>query len=278
MPESKPNRVQRGQSFESRKQIPISWLAGWIVAAALTAAEPKADLAGVVWATEVGAWDGYKADVAAMRAKRFMQPLAGYLYSKEVVWHEYRDVGQYKLMDGRRLTVDLNGLKWEQVNAWPKGKKLTLCYDESKGATLLDPETKHVLLVRAISKANGQFAHPIDRYLESLDATSTYEMMSANHEALRLWKLEIDRAVREVLGYEHLPKDVRARFIALTKARLDYCKQQAGFGGAAIRADITGTAAGPMSGNYAERIYRDAYAQLVGLAESYGVFKNPLEK
>jgi hypothetical protein len=33
-----------------------------------------------------------------------------------------------------------------------------------------------------------------------------------------------------------------------------------------------------MSGNYAERVYRDAYAQLVALAESYVVFKNPEEK
>lgn len=236
------------------------------------------DVAGVAWATEAGADQRLQADVAALRAKRFMQPLAGYLYSEEVVWNEYRDVGQYKLQDGRRLTVDLNGLKWEQVNAWPKGKKLHLCYDESKGATLLDPESKHVLIVRAITKANGQFAHPLDRYLESLDASSTYDMMSANHEALRLWKLEIDRAVREILGYSHLPKDVRAQFIALTKTRLDYCKQQVDFGGAAIRAEITGTAAGPMTGTYAERVYRDAYAQLVALAESYGVFKNPVGK
>ena len=256
----------------------VFWLAGLFVVAALSAAETKGDVAGVVWATEAGASERLQADVAALRAKRFMQPLAGYLYSEEVVWNEYRDVGQYKLQDGRRLTVDLNGLKWEQVNAWPKGKKLHLCYDESKGATLLDPESKHVLIVRAITKANGQFAHPLDRYLESLDASSTYDMMSANHEALRLWKLEIDRAVREILDYSHLPKDVRAQFIALTKTRLDYCKQQVDFGGAAIRAEITGTAAGPMTGTYAERVYRDAYAQLVALAESYGVFKNPAGK
>jgi len=254
------------------------WLAGLFVVAALSAAETTDAVAGVVWATEAGVDQRLQADVAALRAKRFMQPLAGHLHSEEVVWNEYRDVGQYKLMDGRRLTVDLNGLKWEQVNAWPRGKKLTLCYDESKGATLLDPETKQVLIVRAITKANGQFAHPIDRYLESLDASSTYDMMSANHEALRLWKLEIDRAVREVLGYPHLPKDVRAQFIALTKTRLDYCRQQADFGGVAIRADITGSAAGPMSGNYAERIYRDAYAHLIALAESYAIFKNPSEK
>ena len=254
------------------------WMSGWLAVAVLSAAEKAGDMPGVVWATEAGAGAGSTGDLEKLRAKRFQQPLAGCLYSEQVVWHEYRDVGQYKLQDGRRLTVDLNGLKWEQVNAWPKGKKLHLCYDESKGATLLDPESKHVLIVRAITKANGQFAHPLDRYLESLDASSTYDMMSANHEALRLWKLEIDRAVREVLGYPHLPKDVRAQFIALTKTRLDYCKQQVDFGGAAIRAEITGTAAGPMTGTYAERVYRDAYAQLVALAESYGAFKNPAGK
>jgi hypothetical protein len=33
-----------------------------------------------------------------------------------------------------------------------------------------------------------------------------------------------------------------------------------------------------MTGTYAERVYRDAYAQLVALAESYGAFKNPAGK
>ena len=254
------------------------WMAGLWAVAALSAAETASDLAGVAWATEAGAGEHWKGEVSSLRAKRFQQPMAGYLYSEEVVWHEYRDVGQYKLLDGRRLTVDLNGLKWEQVNAWPKGKKLTLCYDEARGATLQDPETKHVLLVRGLTKANGQFVHPIDRYLEALDPTTTLDMMSVSQEAQRLWRLEIDRTVREILGYKHLPKDVRAQFIALTKTRLDYCKQQADFGAAAIRADITGTAAGPMSGNYAERVYRDAYAQLVALADSYAVFKKPEEK
>jgi hypothetical protein len=254
------------------------WMSGWLAVAVLSAAEKAGDVPGLVWATEAGAGAGSTGDVEKLRAKRFLQPMAGYLYSEEVVWHEYRDVAQYKLLDGRRLTVDLNGLKWERVNAWPKGKKLTLCYDEARGATLVDPETKHVLLVRGLTKANGQFVHPIDRYLEALDPVTTLDMMSVSQEAQRLWRLEIDRTVREILGYPHLPKDVRAQFIALTKTRLDYCKQQSDFGSAAIRADITGTAAGPMSGNYAERVYRDAYAQLVALAESYVVFKNPEEK
>ena len=97
-------------------------------------------------------------------------------------------------------------------------------------------------------------------------------------EGVYLWKVEIDRSVREVLGLKHLPEDVRKRFIELTEVRLRYCKMQASFGGKAIHADITGTAAGPMVGDYYYDIYRDASFALSRLADTYQVYDRPPEK
>jgi hypothetical protein len=124
----------------------------------------------------------------------------------------------------------------------------------------------------------GNSLHLIDAYVRSLDAINTYDMMSATHEGVHLWKVEIDRSVREVLGLKHLPAEVRKKFIELTEARLRYCKLQASFGGSAIHADITGTAAGPMVGDYYYDIYRDASFALSRLADTYQAFDRPPEK
>lgn len=206
------------------------------------------------------------------------KPLAGYLYSREVAWGRYHDPMVFALADGVEMKADLNGWKWEQVNAWPKGKKLFLCYDEARGATLLDPATGRWLVVRHIWDAQGRFAHPIDAHIASLQAETTLDMINAAQEAQRLWRLEIDRSVKEVLALPHLPKDVRDGFVALAKQRLDYCHGQIAFASAAIHADITGTAAGPMTGDYAASVYRDAFEHLAKVADAYAVFRHPPEE
>lgn len=251
-------------------------LLGGAVGACAAEAAPKEE--GVVWASEPAGKAQWHVDVTQLRQARSGVILPGYLHTEEVSWGRYHDPGVYALKDGREMNVSLNGWKWEQVNAWPKGKKLFLCYDEARGATLLDPETKRWLIVRHIWDPNGKFVHPIADYVESLHPGSTYDIMSAHQEAERLWKLEIDRSVREVLALKHLPKDVRAGFIALTKTRLEYCRAQLAFGGAAIHADITGTAAGPMTCDYAASLYRDAFEHLSKVSEAYLAFDRPPEK
>ncbi|MFM7242425.1 MAG: hypothetical protein ACKO3A_10180, partial [Opitutia bacterium] len=87
--------------------------------------------------------------------------------------------------------------------------------------------------------------------------------------------LEIDRSVKAVLAKKHLPPEVRREFIALAATRLAYCRAQAMFAAQAIRTDIDGTIAGPMSGDYEAAVYRDAYFALARLAEHYQAFDRP---
>ena len=246
------------------------WMIVGLLMVSLHAAEPVK----LTWATPAKSeGDGWKEDVIKMRAARKPQPSAGYLHSESVVWDSYHDVNQSRLADGRVLALEWKGKEWDVINSWEQGRKLLLCYDEADGASLLDPRSKKRFLVSSIWKKDERFSHPIDDYLKSLEAGNTYDMMSAGYEARRLWRLEIDRMVRKVLAKKHLPEKAREEFIALTAARVRYCELQASFGGAAIHADITGTAAGPKVGFYAAGLYRDAYRHLAELADHLPAFE-----
>ena len=241
----------------------------WFLFAGLHAAEP----AKVVWATpDKPEWDGWVKDVAKMRAARKPQPAAGYLHTETVTWDSYHDANQGHLADGRVLSLEWKDKEWDIIDAWKKGQKLLLCYDEKHGASLLEPKSQKRFLVSAAWKKAGGFAHPIDDYLASLGALSTYDMMSANYEGSRLWRLEIDRVVKRVLAMKHLPPKKRDDFIELTAARVRYCELQGSFGAAAIHADITGTSAGPLGLSYVAGIYRDAYEHLADLADHLPAF------
>lgn len=255
---------------ESPRAIPPVWL---------VSARPPVSPAEVVWATPAKEeWDGWKEDVVKMRADRKPQPAPGYLYSEEVVWDGYHDVNQSHLADGRILSLEWKDKEWDIIFGWEKGKKLLLCYDEANGASLFDPVTMKRFLVTDAWGKGGAFIHPIDDYLKSLDAFSTYDMMSANYEAVRLWQLEIDRMVRKVLAKKYLPKKDRDEFIALTAARVRYCELQTSFGAAAIHAGITGTAAGPLGGSYTAKLYRDAYRQLAELSDHLKAYDEKPDK
>lgn len=249
--------------------MPLRLIIAWFLIAGLRAAEP----AKVVWATpDKPEWDGWVKDVVKMRAARKTQPEDGYLHTETVTWDGFHDPNQGHLADGRVLSLEWKDKEWEVLNGWKKGQKLILCYDEANGASLLEPASKRRFLVGDAWKKAGGFAHPIDDYLASLGALSTYDMMSASYEATRLWRLEIDRVVKRVLAMKHLPQKKRDDFIALSAARVAYCELQGSFGAAAIHADITGTAAGPLGLSYVAGIYRDAYEHLADLADYLPAF------
>ena len=253
----------------------LHWVVCWLLVVGLYAAEP----AKVVWATpDKPEWDGWVKDVVKLRAARKTQPLAGCLYSEEVIWDSYHDVNQSILADGRVLSLEWKGKEWDTIDGWKRGQKLLLCYEEANGATLLDPVTKKRFPVSSVWKKTGAHVHPVDDYLDSLEAYTTYDMMSASYEARRLWRLEIDRMVKKVLAKKHLPKKTREEFIALSDARVKYCELQGSLGTSAIHADITGTASGPMGLSYVAGIYRDAFRQLADLAEHLPAYDSEPEK
>jgi hypothetical protein len=252
------------------------------VGACLRAAENApampAGTEGVTWAVDPKEWDGWKEDVVKLRAARKVQPMAGMLYSEEVKWKGYHGMNASFLADGRILNLDLRGFGWEKIDRWPEGKPLVLCYEVGRGATLFDPESRTHLPIRHMMDKDGNHTHLIDKYVGSLEATTTYDMMSATHEGVHLWSVEIDRCVREVLSLKHLPDDVRRKFITLTQVRMNYCRLQGSFGGTAIHADINGTAAGPMVGDYYYDLYRDVYFALSRLGDTYQAFDRPPSK
>lgn len=213
--------------------------------------------------------DQWKEELARLRSARKVQPMEGCLYSEKVAWKHSYDVGGGELMDKRRLQ-----LKGGSPEAWKEGTALLLCYDETRGAYLLEPATGKRHLVRHISDR-----HPIDGYIESLNAYSTVDLLAAGEEAQRLWRLELDRSVREVLALRYLPAEVRANFIKLSKTRLDYLEQQSTFAVSAVYATFPGgTICGPASGNEINALYRSAYFQLSGLYEYYSSFNDKPEK
>ncbi len=253
-------------------------LAPWLclVAPILASAAPSAPSdAGVTWAAlpadYLGGW--WKSEVEGLRAARKPQPMPGCLFSERVEWDRGHDSGGASLLDKRRLLLVADGAQSEAVDKWEKGRVLVLCYDEARGVTLLDPEGGLRLPVRHVSDR-----HPIEDYVRSLKAENTVQLNAVGIEAIRLWRLEIDRSVREVLALPHLPADVRARFIALTKTRLDYCEQQTRFGADAIaRSYQGGTIIGPLTGEYTGSVYRTAYQDLARLYEQYRSFGEQTE-
>ena len=240
---------------------------------AAPAEAPAAD--GVTWAAlpsdYLGGW--WQEEVEKLRATRVEKPAKGCLSSESVAWGRQFDPLGFELADGRQLGLEVSDEALSQIDTWVKGKLLTLCYDEARGVTLVDRATGNRFRVRSIS---GK--HPIDSYLASLNPQTTPAMNAVTIEAQRLWRLEIDRSVREVLALPHLPAKVRAEFVALTKVRLDYCGRQSGFGAEAIARNYEGgTIIGPLSGEYAASLYRTAYLDLARLYEDYRSFGSATE-
>lgn len=215
--------------------------------------------------------DQWTEQLEVLRAARKVQPVPGHLHSELVGWDRALDGGGARLEDGRRLQLAGDPAQLAAIGKWAKGKLLLLCYDEARGATLLDTEKEVRLSVRHVADR-----HPIDDYVVSLGADTTLGMIAANEEAERLWRMEIDRSVREVLALPHLPADVRADFIRLSEARLEYIRLQSRFAVAAVHATYPGgTIRGPASGDEVRALYRAAYFQLSGLHDCYRSFAEP---
>ena len=222
----------------------------------------------VAWAGKNPLVDQWKDDLAEMRATRKPQPMEGCLYSERVEWNRSHDSGGASLLDKRRLILATDEAQSAIIHKWEKGKVLVLCYDDIRGTTLLELESGLRVAVRHITDR-----HPIDDYVRSLDAQTTVGMLAPGEEAQRLWRIEIDRSVREVLDLKHLPKDVRANFIKLSKSRLDYLDQQATFATASVYSAYSGgTIRGPLSNEEIVALYRAASFQLSGLYENYRTF------
>lgn len=219
----------------------------------------------VTWMSKLDEWDVWEQHVVELRKSREVQPPPGLLYVENVTWDMHEDMNGEKLEDGRYMYLATTNKQQDEVLAWKKGRKLQLGYDDKRGVTLFDLATSQRFLVRSIT---GR--HPIDDYIRSLNPYSTKDMLTAGYEANRLWRLEIDRIVRDVLALKDLKDDTRKEFIELSHARAEYCLRQARFTSKSIYDSYYGgSICGPASYDAANDIYRDAYHALADHYSDY---------
>jgi len=82
-------------------------------------------------------------------------------WSENVAYQDTHDPNAI-LLDGlRAVDVVYGELKWEDVDAWPKGKPLLLAYSAKTGTVLLDPDSGKRLWV-----ISGLKQHPIDAIVQ----------------------------------------------------------------------------------------------------------------
>lgn len=196
-------------------------------------------------------------DLKQLREKRILIPIKDYLHSELVIWDSYHDMPGIQLKDGRYLrpvnniNSDLHG----DLLKFKKGRELYLCYSENQGLVLFDFETSLSYQVRGITDK-----HPIDDYVLSLLAVTTWDMFIVCREEERLWRKEIDRMVREVLSFKNLPAKARRSFLKLSEARINYCNAHSVFIDYAISERFNGGSfGGPAIASSRAQIFRDAY-------------------
>ena len=131
-----------------------------------------------------------------------------WLWSEPVKFVAYHDPWMIWLEDGRKLQVQFGGpaptaIKWDEADAWPRGRALRLAFSAASGPVLIDEATS----ARIPIIAGLEVGHPLDRMLErnlenSPDTISIAESYAANR---RHWETEIDRI------YEIAAQDPRVR-------------------------------------------------------------------
>ncbi len=112
-------------------------------------------------------------------------------YQQEVSYQEYHDPLMVWLSDGRKLAVSLGTIKFEEIDAWKRGRKLSLVYQSGAGVALLDIQSGKKLPV-----LSGWQKHPIE-HLQNLcidKNPSTLGMVDCTQLASKRWDAELNFA------------------------------------------------------------------------------------
>jgi hypothetical protein len=171
------------------------------------------------WMVDPGFKHGLEDTILELRAKRAIQPPAGYIHQEEVTWAKHEDGSGANLQDGRVMQLGKgNADYWTAIN-WEPGTKLMLYYSESEGVLLVEPTHGTIFPVVIIYGV-----HPLDNYQEELEkhVSTTVDTIALSNDMHRLWGLEADRCVREVLENPHAPQWVKENLVRLTHARKSF--------------------------------------------------------
>ena len=209
----------------------------------------------------------YASIVEDLRAKREIPILKGYLYSEEVSW-----AGHGRLSDGRMPVLMFGEVKREEVYEWEKGRRLFLCYDEARGATLLDKLSGKWLPVRLVYDKDMKPSHPIDSYLLSVYSMASLHVKAVAVEGMRLFRLEIDRYDREINALKYLPENQRKALARICVLRKEYIEQCASFGADAYWNTYNGTLTAELTLQYEVDLCRNALFDLAKLSEYYATY------
>ena len=117
-------------------------------------------------------------------------------YQEEVAYQELHDSGMVYLQDGRQIEVDYAAISWEEIAAWPAGKKIIIGYAIGTGAVLQDPETG-----KATNIISGLAEHPLDIILKDClqNAGSTTGMVACYDTANQNWDKELNAKYRKLM-------------------------------------------------------------------------------
>lgn len=110
-------------------------------------------------------------------------------YQERVQYQENHDPSVIWLQDGRKLSVNYDAISWEEVDAWPANKTITLGYRVGLGTVLFDPVSKKQIHVIA-----GLDKHPLDTLTEQCleKAYSTLDMAQCYQSARINWDKELN--------------------------------------------------------------------------------------
>ena len=169
-----------------------------------------------VWMVDPNFKHGLEDTILELRAKRAVQPPAGFIHQEEVIWEEHRDGTGVNLRDGRMMRLGKgNADYWTAIN-WKPGTKLYLYYSERLGVVLVEPIKGTIFEVVEITGS-----HPLDNYQKEMEkhVSTTRDTVALSNDMHILWGLEADRCVREVLDNPYAPDEVKDNLVRLTHAR-----------------------------------------------------------
>ena len=131
---------------------------------------------------------------AEIRVIRPSEKTSDILYSKSVVFKEFRDPGRLTLANGKEYYFYYKGITYDNIKTWKEGRKLNLTYSNTKGSQLHDP----------ISGASARViiygSHLIEEITEKrlLENGSTIGIAAVYREEYELWDTMITRLLREL--------------------------------------------------------------------------------
>ncbi|MEO9078783.1 MAG: lysozyme inhibitor LprI family protein [Rhodanobacter sp.] len=119
-------------------------------------------------------------------------------WSQEVHFVADHDPGRivFKNVHETNVEVIYDGLTWEQVDAWTKGKPLLLAYSSKTGTVLVDPVTGHWVTV-----LDGLEQQPIDKLVDAClqKSNTTMDIQACYGDGYGRWDAQMNLSYQKFM-------------------------------------------------------------------------------